>query len=150
MFDEAIHALKQALEIDASYQIAYALVSLAYVAKGQLAEAIDYAERGGAVSQHPYHWVGFRSYVYGLAGRRDDAVRMLAELRDIASRIYVEPYMFVMAHQGMGDTENWRKMVQASFEERYYLLVYLKCAPWNDCVRSDPFFDELVRKVGLP
>jgi serine/threonine protein kinase/Tfp pilus assembly protein PilF len=150
MFDEAIHALKQALEIDARYEIAYALVSLAYEAKGQLAEAIVHSERAAALGQHPYYWVAHRSHVYGFAGRRDDAVHLLEQLRDIAGRMYVSPYMFAIGYQGIGDRENWRKMMQASFEERDYLLVYLKCAPWHDSVRSDPFFDELVRKVGLP
>jgi len=42
------------------------------------------------------------------------------------------------------------KYMQAALEERSGLLIFLKTAAWNDGMRSDPFFQELIRKVGLP
>lgn len=39
--------------------------------------------------------------------------------------------------------------MQASLDERSGLLTFLH-APWNNGVRSDAFFQDLVRKVGLP
>ena len=38
----------------------------------------------------------------------------------------------------------------AALEERNGLLIFGKTAAWNDAWRSDPFFQELIRKVGLP
>ena len=73
----------------------------------------------------------------------------LAELSELATRTYVSPYAFAVVHRGLDDMESWKKIMQASFEERSRLLVYLKCASWDDSVRSDPFFQELVRRVGL-
>ena len=55
-----------------------------------------------------------------------------------------------MVYLGLGDLENWRKMMQACLEERNSLLIFLNCAQWYDSVRGDPFFQELVTKVGLP
>ena len=40
--------------------------------------------------------------------------------------------------------------MQASFEERSGLLVFLKRAAWNDGMRNQPLYDELARNVGLP
>jgi len=148
--DEAISSFRQALEMEPSYHITYLGLALTYAAKGQLSEAIDTAERGASIGQHPYYWIVVKGYFHGIAGRRNDACRILEELKEIASRTYVSPGQVAFVHLGMGDMENWRKMMQASLEERDFILVYLKCAPWNDAVRSDPFFDELVRKVGLP
>src|SRR5262249_48784115 len=148
--DEAITALRQALEIDPSYQMAYIPLALAYVAKSQLLDAIDSAETGDSMAQHrnPF-FIAMKGYVYALADCQNDANRMLDELRAIRGR-YVPSWLFALVHEGIGDVENWRKMMQASFEERDYALVFLKCGPLYDAVRSDPFFDELVRKVGLP
>lgn len=53
-------------------------------------------------------------------------------------------------YHGIGDAQTWRKLMQESIEERSGLLVYLKSAPWNDRMRSDPFFEDFVRQVGLP
>lgn len=118
------------------------------MSKGQLSEATELAEKV-AVMKRSAQWVAHVGLMYGLAGRRDDASRILAELTDLANRTYVSPLAFATVHMGMGDVENWRTMAQASLEERNSLLVFLN-APWNDSVRNDPFFDELRRKVGLP
>jgi hypothetical protein len=88
--------------------------------------------------------------LYGCAGRKDDALRLLGELQEVSKRMYVNPFFFAIVHLGMGDTENARKMMQAAFEDRSTWLVGLKVAPVWDRARSDPFFQELVRKVGLP
>jgi hypothetical protein len=49
----------------------------------------------------------------------------------------------------LGDGENWAKMMQASLEERAGALVFLKTPIWDN-MRTHPFFDELVHKMGLP
>jgi hypothetical protein len=51
---------------------------------------------------------------------------------------------------GLADLKNWRKMMQACLDERNSALIFLNCAQWFDPVRRDPFFQELVAKVGLP
>ena len=55
-----------------------------------------------------------------------------------------------MIYGNLGDSENWRKWIRASYDERSGLLTYLKCVSWYDSLRSDPVYEELVRKVGLP
>ena len=40
--------------------------------------------------------------------------------------------------------------MQAALEERCSLLILVKLAQWHDGQRSDPFFPELIRMVGLP
>jgi hypothetical protein len=50
----------------------------------------------------------------------------------------------------LGERDSWMKYMQAALEERSGLLIFVKTAAWNDGWRSDPFFQELVRKVGLP
>jgi hypothetical protein len=120
------------------------------LAKGQFTEAVEFAERGASIAQHPYYWTAVKACAYGFAGRRDDAARLVKELKEIATRMYISPQLFALTYLGMGETESWREMMQVSLKEREYLLVYLRCASWNDPARSEPFFKELVRKVGLP
>jgi len=146
--DEADGTLRRVLEIDPRFNTALVFLGFVHLTRKEFAEAIAFVER--AASDYPSAVnVGVRGVFYGLAGRRDDAVRLLHELTELARHSYVTPYSFAFVYQGLGDMESWRKMMQASFEERSGLLTFLH-APWNDSVRSDPFFQELVRKVGLP
>jgi len=61
----------------------------------------------------------------------------------------VSPYSFALVAAGLGDRDEWRRQMHASLEERCGLLALLR-APWHDDVKSDPYFEELIRQVGLP
>jgi hypothetical protein len=51
---------------------------------------------------------------------------------------------------GLGDRERWQNAMTEAFHERIGGLVFLQVCPQFDAVRSDPFFQELCRKIGLP
>ncbi len=146
--DEALVAGAKALELDPNYLSAYIYLGFAHIAKGQLAQAIDLIERAAAMNPQP-HWTAHVGYVYGLSGRRDEATRILNELKAVASRTYVSPFSFATVYLGLADLDNWKAAMEACVQERNPLLVFLD-APWNDPMRDHPFFAELRLKVGLP
>jgi non-specific serine/threonine protein kinase len=146
-YDEASRALARALEIDPNYPTAVLFVGLIHAAKNEVVEGIPFFEKAASIFPHP-HWIACKGWIYGRAGRRDDALRLLDELTDLSRRSYVSPQSFAWVYLGLGDLEPYRRMMQASFEERNGFMTLLH-APWNDSVRSDPFFQELVRKRGL-
>jgi hypothetical protein len=75
---------------------------------------------------------------------------MLNELKELAKVVYVAPYHFGIIYAAIGDVEASRKALWASYEERSSGLLLAKNSPYFDCMRSDPVFDEIVRKIGLP
>ena len=147
-FDESLAALTKALEIDPNYPTALAFSGFVRIAWSQWPEAVALLEKTASIFPHP-NFIGIKAWAYGLAGRKEDALRVLDELTERAKHSYVSPLAFAWVYQGLEDMEPWRKMMQASFDERSGLMAFLSAA-WNDHIRSDPFFQELVRKVGLP
>jgi len=147
-YDEAERILNRALELDPDYPTANIFVGFVHLARGDYAKAISSAERAGAIFHHP-HWLAHQGLFYGLAGRHDDARRILSELQKLSATSYVSPYSFAIVLQGMGDREAWKQAMEAACEERSGLAAWLN-APWHDSVRSDPFFPELRRRIGLP
>ena len=147
-YDEATCILRKALELDPQYPTANIFLGFVHLARNEFAEAIDFAERAGAIFHHP-HWMAHQGLFYGLAGRRADAERVLADLIDVGKRAYVSPYSLAIVYQGLGDLESWQQTMQASVEERSGLAAWLN-APWHDSVRGEPFFEELIQKIGLP
>src|SRR5215470_1008547 len=75
-FDEAVDAVKKALEIDPNFLQAYAVLALSHVAKGDWVQGVAWVEKPTFVGATALSLFG-RGLVYGLAGRRDDAMRML-------------------------------------------------------------------------
>ena len=54
-----------------------------------------------------------------------------------------------LVHAGLGNADAFFRSVESSIEERNALALLLNCLCF-DRFRSDPRFDELIRKVGLP
>ena len=147
--DEAIREARKATEMDSTFAAAHVYLSFACQAKGQLAEAVQGVEKAASLIETPVFQYAHTGWIYGLAGRRQDAIRMLDLLTEASARTYVSPNAFAWIYCGLGDGENWARTMQASIEERAAPLVFLKTPIWDN-MRTHPFFDEVVRKVGLP
>lgn len=112
-FDEASTALTRALELDPHYPTAVVFVGFMHLAQRDFAEGIAVLEQATKDIQHP-HFLAHNGLAYGLAGRRQDALRVLDELTRLATESYVSPISFAFVYQGVGDRERWREKMQAA------------------------------------
>jgi tetratricopeptide (TPR) repeat protein len=118
---------------------------------GRLEEAIQ--EFGKAVegSQDNPYAVGYFGYACGLAGRRPEAERTLLKLEELAQRRYVPPLAGTLVFLGLGQMDDVFKRLERAYEERdSRRFPLLHVDPIFDPLRSDPRFEALLRRVGLP
>jgi serine/threonine protein kinase len=148
-YGEAIAALNKTLEMDRGFLPTYVGLSIAYQGKNEPARAIEYADKVASMTRLPIA-SSLRGWLYGTAGRHGDAMRMLDELKELAGTLYVGALHFATVYCGLGDVEAWRKAMWAGYEERAGGLVFLRVVPVYDPMRSDPEYENLVRRIGLP
>jgi tetratricopeptide (TPR) repeat protein len=148
-YTDAIDALNKALEMDRGFLPIYAGLALAYQGKGEMTRALDYAEKVASMTRLPLA-SSLRGWLYALAGRQDEALMMLGELQELAKSMYVAALHFATIYCGLGDVESWRTAMWAAYEERAGGLAFLRVVPVYDPMRSDPEYENLVRKIGLP
>ena len=86
---------------------------------------------------------------YAHAGRRRDALQLLADLKRRKSVGYVPTAAFVNAYLGLGDNEQAFAALEEAYKEKSEILQWVKTHPYFDPIRSDPRFADLVRRVGL-
>ena len=89
-------------------------------------------------------------HLYGLAGKAAEAQRIIHELKDRSRREYVHPYAFALVYSGLGQKDKAFSWLQKASEEHSPLLTFLKVEPMLDPARSDPRFQQLTRRMGLP
>ena len=94
--------------------------------------------------------IGVLIRAYAHAGRRSDALRLLAELKRRREAGYVPAGAFVNAYLGLGDNEQTFYWLEQAYKEQSNILQFLKSHPYFDPIRNDPRFADLVRRVGLP
>jgi TolB-like protein/Flp pilus assembly protein TadD len=93
--------------------------------------------------------LGALGRAYAGAGRRDAAQALLDELLRLSQDRYVPPHAFVTIYIGLGDRDKAFEWLEKSYAERSNSLVWLGVGSLFDSLRSDPRFDDLLRRVGL-
>lgn len=67
-----------------------------------------------------------------------------------ARKSYVSPYAIARAYAVAGDRANTLKFLEQSYREHHPWLIMLPGEPVFDFVHSDPRYQALIRKIGLP
>jgi hypothetical protein len=82
--------------------------------------------------------------------KRDAESARVDELRALSKQRYVSSYYFALIHAGLGEKDQAFAWLEKTYEERSGAAPYLKVNPIWDPLRSDPRFQELLRRIGLP
>ena len=93
--------------------------------------------------------IGVLVRAYAHAGRRADALRLLAELKRRNQSGYVPAAAFVDAYLGLDDRDQVFAWLERAYQEQSNMLQLVKVHPYFDPVRGDPRFASLVDRVGL-
>ena len=149
-YDEAIRELRKVLETDPDYVWALWRIGSCYASKSMFQEGIDALEKAATLSGRSASILGTLAETYGLAGRKDEARKLLNELAALSRQRYVPAIAFAHAYIGLGDSERVLEWLEKAYQQRENGIAYLSV--WNDDggYRSDPRFHELLRRVGQP
>jgi tetratricopeptide (TPR) repeat protein len=89
------------------------------------------------------------AYTYAAAGKREQAMRILEEQKELAKQRYISPFNFAVIYLGLGDTGRAFEYLEKAYEEHPQTMVHLKSQPMFDSLRSDSRYTELLRKMNL-
>ncbi len=148
--DEAVAPLSKAIRLDPNYWFARLLLGLVYQQRGQLQEALAEFREARRIEKETPEPLGALGLAYALLGDKAQARAMLQELKARSKRQYVPPYQMAKIHLGLGEKDQALAWLEKAFEERSLFLTWLKVEPEMDSLRSDPRFQDLLRRVGLP
>jgi len=149
-YDLAIEQYRRALELSPNHPNARPLLALVYEAKGMYAQAIEELEAAQPFWAGTSRVRGPLGRVYGIAGRRAEALRVLQELvREREGPKYIAADDIAAVYIGLRDTDRAFAWLQRACEERATALVNLNVEPAFDGLRRDRRFADLLRCVGL-
>jgi tetratricopeptide (TPR) repeat protein len=149
-YTSALKHLRDALAINADLWIVHTFLGRVYECQGLLQESMMEFEKAftlsGGGNTEP---IAFRARMEALAGNpaaAQEAIRMLTEL---SARKYVPPYNLAMIYCGLGDENNALACLEQGFAEKDVRLVFLKVEPRWDCLRDNPQFIDLLRRLNF-
>jgi serine/threonine protein kinase/TolB-like protein/Tfp pilus assembly protein PilF len=148
--NEAIEQIQKTLEMDPNFAPAHNRLGWAYLEKGMKDEAIAEFQKEIALSgSDPDESVDL-GYAYAVMGKREQAERILAKLKKKRERSFVSPVTLGIVSGALGDKDEAFAWLEKAYELRDPQLTYLKVGPRFTPLRSDPRFQDLLRRMGLP
>ena len=148
-YDQAIQQCQKALALDPSYGPAHAFLGWAYSRKSLHEPAISALRRACDFwpGSSP---IGLLGQAYATAGRFGEAHKVLEQLDQLTKKRYVTPYVVAHIHAALGQRDEAFHWLEISYEQRAEWMVLLKIDPCLDALRSDPRFQDLLRRMNFP
>ncbi|MBE0711630.1 MAG: protein kinase [Candidatus Aminicenantes bacterium] len=145
---EAMEAVEKSLELDPNFNQALCWQGFLYSEKGMFEEAIAAHQKLAALSR-PWRWALVRTYAQ--AGRKDEAMKLLTEyLGQRKARGRWEGWFLGEIYAALGDKDEAFQWLEAAVNERMTFIPWMRQNPAYEPLRSDPRFQDLVRRMKLP
>jgi TolB-like protein/DNA-binding winged helix-turn-helix (wHTH) protein/Flp pilus assembly protein TadD len=147
-FDGAIDQYRRTLELDANFAESRRELGLLYAETGEIDAAVDELNRAVVLARDPES-LAYLGYGLAIAGRRDEAECLLAEL-DLLSKVrYVSPVTYAVVHTGLEDCDAAFTALNRACQDRSPSVIFVSAWPLFDRLRSDRRYDTLMRRLSL-
>lgn len=149
-YDAASRQFKKVLKLEQDNHLALTHLGQAYVKMSMFREAIDCFEKAKTITKgKDTACLSGLGYAFGMSGKKEDALKTLEELNNLASQRYVDPAYIAAIYIGIGDKDNAFQSLEEAYICRSNWMKYLLVEHMFEPLHDDPRFVALVKKVGL-
>ena len=148
-YSDAIAPLQKTLELDSNFAVAHRFLGQVYEQNGTFEAALSELKRAAELSSNNPIDLGALGHTYAMSEQRKQASEILQQLQRLSAKRHVSGYHFALIYAGLGDKENALHWLEEAYREHSTWILHLKVDPRLDPLRSDPRFQDLLRRVGL-
>jgi serine/threonine-protein kinase len=149
-YDEAIAQCRRTLELNAGFYPAHLFLGWAFEQKKLYEQAISEYQKAIAPGQGNPRLAATLARGYAAAGERTEALEIISQVREPSKQRYVSSYVIAQVYAALGDTGRAFQWLDKAYQEHDSQLAWLKAEPGFDSLRSDPRYQELLRRMNFP
>jgi tetratricopeptide (TPR) repeat protein len=149
-YDEAIDQCRRTIEMDPNFAVAHWHLGLAYEQKQLLDAATEEFKKAIFLSGGSPLMKAALGRAYAESQKKHEASEILNELNELAKRQYASAYEMATICVALGKNEQAFQLLTKAYAEHSFHLVNLNVSPQFESVRSDPRFQDLVQRIGVP
>ena len=147
-YDQSIQQSHKTIEMDPGFALAHNQLAQAYLQKQMPDEAIAELKEAVQLSGGSPTCTANLARAYAASGKREKAVQLLTELKERSSPGNSHAAEIAMIYAALGDKDQAISWLEKGYDERFNPGVLIRLG--FDPLRSDPRFQDLLRRVGLP
>ena len=149
-YDRAIEQGQNTVDLEPHFAAAHLLLGQAYVQAGLSDKGLAELQSAASLSGGSPLYLAQVAVAYASAGRKAEALEIVAQLQALAAHRYVSPYGLAQIYAALKDTEQTVRWLQTAYDDRAVWMSYLAVDPVFDGLRSDRRFQDLLRRVHGP
>jgi tetratricopeptide (TPR) repeat protein len=134
--------------MDPNFAMAHNQLAQGYLEKYMYSEAVTELQKAVRLSGGSPTCIANLARAYAASGRRSEAIRLLSGLQKRSNPTYSYGSEIATIYASLGDRDQAMNWLEKAYEERFNPGVLLR--PGFDPLRSDPRFEDLVHRIGLP
>jgi len=146
-YDESIGQSRKTIEMDPNFALAHNQLAQAYLQKHMNDEAVAELQKAAQLSGGSPTVMANLARAYAASGKRSETAKLLSDLKKRSDPSYSHASEIAVIYAALGDKDQAMSWLEKGYEERFNPGVLLR--PGFDPLRSDPRFQELVRRIGL-
>jgi TolB-like protein/DNA-binding winged helix-turn-helix (wHTH) protein/Tfp pilus assembly protein PilF len=147
-YDESILQSRKTIEMDPNFALAHNQLGQAYLQKRMYHQAIAELQTAVQLSGGSPTSIANLARACVAAGNRSAAIKLLSDLKKRSNPGYSNASEIAMIYVSLGDVDQAMTWLDKGYEERFNPGVLLR--PGFDPLRSDPRFQTLLQRIGLP
>jgi tetratricopeptide (TPR) repeat protein len=148
-YDEAIEECRRMLELDPAFRPARGWLITAHIWKGMYQQAETEMEALDEGQETADAYLD-RAFLYASSGNPGKAAEWVLKFRRMAERGQAQAWqmalLYILVQPDTGKAFDW---LRRAYDERNAYLMAVKVAPDFDRVRSDPRFQDLIRRMNF-
>jgi len=147
-YDESVKQSRKVIEMDPTFPIGHKQLGDAYLLKQMDKEAVAELQKAVRLSGGSPICIADLARAYEASGKKNEAVKLLSDLEKRSNASFTGAPQIAMIYASMGDNEQAMNWLDRAYKERFNPSILLRSG--FDPLRSDPRFEDLLRRVGLP
>jgi tetratricopeptide (TPR) repeat protein len=133
--------------MDPRFAVTHYQLGQAFVQKRMYNEGIAELQKAIGFSGGNKTFMSNLAYAYATSGRRNEALEILNDLKNRSNNGFPNASGIALIYVGLDDKDQAMTWLEKAYEERFNPSVLVR--PCFDSLRSDPRFQDLLRRIGL-
>jgi TolB-like protein/Flp pilus assembly protein TadD len=147
-YDTAHEQFRKTIELDPNWYLGHWFLGLTYELKGNLKDAYAQYQKAKELADDPYI-LAHIAHVEAALGRREEALKNVEQMKEIAKHRYVPAYAFAIAYTGLGQKDEALNWLERSDEDRAWDILHVKVEPLLDPLRNEERYKKLIERIGF-